>query len=166
MRLTRDEFQRNTVLQIGSGTWLEIRCNLITSSRFHDVYKKRFATRSSSLVMDIIYKCNVVPIQYGKKLWSTTTLFVKTIQIHIHKGKLIGDIAEMKKEIILYKWNPFKELFDINHIGKCFYKMRGQLKVTGRKSCKFGVWIGFVVAIAFVRRRKDFLAKFMEQPFK
>ncbi|XP_063216740.1 uncharacterized protein LOC134527744 isoform X1 [Bacillus rossius redtenbacheri] len=66
----RREIERGTLLQAGSGEWLERRRKMLTASKFGRICRRRATTSCKALVKNIIYSSSIssVPaIAYGKK---------------------------------------------------------------------------------------------------
>ncbi|XP_063215915.1 uncharacterized protein LOC134527292 [Bacillus rossius redtenbacheri] len=66
----RREIERATLLQAGSGEWLERRRKMLTASKFGRICRRRATTSCKALVKNIIYSSSIssVPaIAYGKK---------------------------------------------------------------------------------------------------
>lgn len=66
----RKEIQRATLLQAGSGEWLERRRKMLTASKFGRICRRRITTSCKNLVKNIMYSPNVLNVPalaYGRK---------------------------------------------------------------------------------------------------
>lgn len=59
----RERIAKETVLQSGCSEWLELRRNILTSSNFGRVIKRRLYTSCQNIVKDILYKKSIEHVQ-------------------------------------------------------------------------------------------------------
>jgi len=68
------------------------------------------------------------------------------------------DEAIKSKKITFWKYNQKNDTFVVNPNCPWYYQIQGQLEVTNRKGCIFGIWTGanYSMKIEYIRRRRDF----------
>ncbi|CAG9135197.1 unnamed protein product [Plutella xylostella] len=65
------------------------------------------------------------------------------------------DVAVKEKKIQLFRFNKVTGTTEINKTSNWFYQVQGQLHVTGRQQCIFGIWAGENIPLKVEYIKKD-----------
>lgn len=173
----RKALERSTVLQAGSGEWLEYRRKLLTASNFYSVCTRRATTSCANLVKKLLYGGEIKSksIIHGRENESRAIAQLEkqeqvTIQkcgLFIHESyaflgatpdgvidnnriveikcpfsavNMAPDEAVKQKKIKFWKFDSTTSKFILNKKHCWYYQIQGQLQVSNRTQCLFGVW--------------------------
>ncbi|XP_063226423.1 uncharacterized protein LOC134533104 [Bacillus rossius redtenbacheri] len=187
----RQQLERDTILQAGSGKWLETRRKILTASNFGKVCRRRASTSCANLVRSIVYTSDIlnVPAIYHGKKFEVMAIEQLEKQEGIKVGKsglfidkelpflgatpdgVIGEkgLAEVKcpssaigKDVtaavkqgnIRYLSFEGDEL-KLKKTHSYFYQVQGQLHISEREYCIFGVWTSVEKEMAIFRIERD-----------
>jgi len=66
--------------------------------------------------------------------------------------------AIQTKKITFWKYDPITKEYSVNFNCPWYFQIQGQLEVTNRKGCIFGVWTGLnqPIKTEYILRRRDF----------
>jgi len=87
IRKTPDQIaaiEKQTILQTESGTWMEIRRNLLTASNFYSICTRKLATNRAPLIKRLIYSININSraVKHGKNYEPVALKHLET-ELHI-----------------------------------------------------------------------------------